>query len=136
MIYAAFRARIRWLTLFAIQHPNHLTNSHHIQNYSPIAHHIQYSIIYNSLHYILQHKITLQILYSISLYQYYNIVNICNNIVTIITDMIYSYLNRYNYTDSIIKNPPHICHGIGFVDYRLCWLLESVWHYELCGLLC
>ena len=119
--------RITWLTLFAIlaiQPPHHnlplspLINSHpsptpsHIHNYSYIIHHIQLSILYNSLHHILytilctifyNRESHCKILYLILLYRYYNIVNTCNYIVTIIIDMRYNYLNKYNYIDSITK---------------------------------
>ena len=97
-------ARIRWLTLFAIQHPTSFTNS---TTYKTI---ITSSITSNDLSdtilYIISYnkKSHCKILYLILLYQYYNIVNTCNNIVTIISGMLYNYLNKYNHTDSITKN--------------------------------
>ena len=102
--YMQLLARIRWLTLFAIQHLTPITNS---TTYTTI---IPSSITYNILFYTIiciiscNKKSHCKILYSILLYQYYNIVNTCNHIVTIAADILYSYLNRYNYINSITKN--------------------------------
>ena len=92
-------ARIRWLTLFAIQHLPPITNS---ITYKTI---LTSFITYNDLFYTIlctifyNRESHCKILYSILLYQYYNIVNTCDHIVTIIFDMIYNDLNRYNCTD-------------------------------------
>ena len=88
--------RITQLTLFAIHHLPPFTNS---TTHTTI---ITSSITYNDLFYTL-YSIHCKILYLILLYQYYNIVNTFNNIVTIMSDMVYHYLNKYNHIDSITK---------------------------------
>ena len=86
------------------------TNLPHITNSITYTTIIPSSITYNILSYTILYTIYYnrnshyKILYSISLYQYYNIVNTCNHIVTIIFDMRYNYLNKYNYINSITKN--------------------------------
>ena len=93
-------ARVMRLTLFAIHHLTPITNS--ITHTTIIPSFITYNIqSYTILYIIFSHC---KILYLILLYRYYYIVNTCNHIVTIMADMIYNYLNKYNHIDIITKN--------------------------------
>ena len=114
MIYAAFHAHYT-VNAFCYKNLSPLTP----HKLSPFTNSITYItpitykailtsfITYNFL--ILSYIILCTIFYNIEyivkfyIWYYYNIVNTCNYIVTIMADMICNYLNKYNYIDLITK---------------------------------